>query len=285
VLWLAESCRRKSSHLRQVSGLRASLTLHSLTRTTALPSRPSLPPRQPTHASERSPERPVPALPSRSTTSVETKRALVPPPQRPVRSALSLGFNNKATVEPPPIPSSRPVPGVNGAPPPVPTSSRPNLDAIMASKPKPGAVAQCLICRDFSGPDNHAAKFPRQSLPLSDVGYLASLLCDPFPSATDKARAIFTWLHYNVDYDVANFRAGTIKPSTPEGTIMSGLVCMTFVLRERLLTRYRQYVKAMPVCSRPSRLKPVWNVWWFQVRVKVVIMHLWVLTTHCLLTR
>ncbi|KAF3031529.1 hypothetical protein E8E11_000746 [Didymella keratinophila] len=192
----------------------------------ALPSRPSLPPRQPTNALERSPERPVPALPSRSATAVERKRAIVPPPQRPVRSALSLGFNNKTTVEPPPIPSSRPVPGVNGAPPPVPTSSRPNLDAIMASKPKPGAVAQCLICRNFSGPDSHAAKFPRQSLPSSDVGYLASLLCDPFPSATDKARAIFTWLHHNVDYDVANYRAGTIKPSTPEGTITSGLaVC------------------------------------------------------------
>lgn len=184
---------------------------------------------------------------------METKRAIIPPPQRPVRSALSLGFNNKAMVEPPPIPSSRSVQGVNGAPPPVPTSSRPNLDAIMASKPKPGAVAQCLICRDFSGPDSHAVRFPRQSLPSSDVGYLASLLCDPFPSATDKARSIFTWLHHNVDYDVANYRAGTIKPSTPEGTITSGLVRFTSVSRQRLLTRHRRYAKAMLDFSPLSR--------------------------------
>lgn len=97
----------------------------------------------------------------------------------------------------------------------------------MASKPKSGAAPQCLVCRDFSGPDNHAAKFPRHQLPSSDVGYLASLLCDPFPSATDKARAIFTWLHHNVDYDTKNFFAGTLQPSTPEKTITSGMVCVT----------------------------------------------------------
>ena len=137
-----------------------------------------------------------------------------------------MGFNNKTTVEPPSVPSSRPAPRLDAAaPPPVPRSSRPNLDAILASKPKPGATAQCLLCRDFSGPDSHAAKFPRQQLPSSDVGYLASLLCDPFPSATDKARAIFTWLHHNVDYDTKNFFAGTVKASTPESTITSGMVC------------------------------------------------------------
>ncbi|KAH6625283.1 hypothetical protein C7974DRAFT_337079 [Boeremia exigua] len=190
----------------------------------SLPSRPSLPPRQSTNASERSPERPVPALPGRPAVVNQTKRAIVPPPQR---SALALGFNNKATVEPPPLPSSRPAPRPDaGVPPPVPMSSRPNLDAIMASKPKAGAVAQCLICRDFSGPDSHAAKFPRQQLPSSNVGYLADQLCGPFSSATDKARAIFTWLHHNVDYDTQSFFAGNIQPSTPEGTITNGLaVC------------------------------------------------------------
>ncbi|KAF9693023.1 hypothetical protein EKO04_009275 [Ascochyta lentis] len=189
----------------------------------ALPSRPSLPPRQSTtNASERPSERP--ALPGRPTSTTQAKRAIVPPPQR---SALSLGFNNKSTVEPPPVPQTRPSPAPDaGAPPPIPTSSRPNLDAIMASKPKPGAAAPCLICRDFSGPDDHAARFPRQQLPSSDVGWLAHQLCAPFPSATDKARAIFTWLHHNVDYDVKNFFAGTIQPSTPEKTITSGMaVC------------------------------------------------------------
>jgi len=96
----------------------------------------------------------------------------------------------------------------------------------MASKPKPGAVGSCLICRDFSGPDQHAAQFPRFGLPSSDVGWLAHQLCAPFPSATDKARAIFTWLHHNVDYDVHSFFNGTVMPSTPEKTIASGLaVC------------------------------------------------------------
>ena len=142
-----------------------------------------------------------------------------------------MGFNNKAP-SPPPVPSTRPAavssdsaPNL-GAPPPVPMSSRPNLNAIMASKPKPGAVASCLVCRDFSGPDNHAAQFPRAQLPSSDVGWLAHQLCSQFSSPTDKARAIFTWLHHNVDYDAHSFFNGTISPSTPEKTIASGLaVC------------------------------------------------------------
>jgi transglutaminase/protease-like cytokinesis protein 3 len=96
----------------------------------------------------------------------------------------------------------------------------------MASKPKPGAVGSCLICRDFSAPDQHAARFPREHLPSSDVGWLAQQLCSPFPSPTDKARAIFTWLHHNVDYDVHSFFNGTVSPTTPEKTITSGLaVC------------------------------------------------------------
>lgn len=194
----------------------------------ALPSRPSLPPRQLTNASERSPERSVPALPNRPAITTQTKRPIVPPPQR---SALSLGFNNKQTaIEPPPVPSSRPEPRTDaGPPPPIPTASRPSLNAIMASKPKAGAIAQCLVCRDFSGPDNHAARFPRQQLPSSDVGYLADQLCAPFSSATDKARAIFTWLHHNIDYDTVSFFARNIKPSTPEGTIISGLVRIILV--------------------------------------------------------
>lgn len=142
-----------------------------------------------------------------------------------------MGFNNKAP-SPPPIPSNRPVSvaadsaPVASTPPPVPRASRPNLDAIMASKPKPGAAPACLKCRDFSGPDNHAARFPRTQLPSSDVGWLASQLCAQFSSPTDKARAIFTWLHHNVDYDVHSFFSGMIVPSTPERTMTSGLaVC------------------------------------------------------------
>jgi hypothetical protein len=58
------------------------------------------------------------------------------------------------------------------------------------------------------------------------VGWLAHQLCSQFPSLTDKARAIFTWLHHNVDYDAHSFFNGTVSPTTPEKTMASGLaVC------------------------------------------------------------
>lgn len=109
-------------------------------------------------------------------------------------------------------------------------SSRPNLSELQRSKPKAAAPGVqpgvCLKCRDFSGPDNHAARFPRQSIPSTDVTWLAHQLCDPFPSATDKARAIFTWLHHNIDYNTEAFFSGNIRSSTPNSTIASGLaVC------------------------------------------------------------
>lgn len=118
-------------------------------------------------------------------------------------------------------------PSTNGASPPVPRSSRPDVSAIMASKPKPGATPSlktnsCLRCRDFSGPDGHAARFPRQSLASQDIGWLAHQLCDPFPSLTDKARALFTWQHHNIAYNVEDFFSGNLKPSTPASTIATG---------------------------------------------------------------
>jgi len=121
-------------------------------------------------------------------------------------------------------------------PPPVPKSSRPDLSAIQATKPKfstgisptsPASLTStsvCLVCRDFSGPDSHAARFPRQQ--VHDLQTLAYDLTSPFPSATDKARAIFTWLHHNIAYDVERFFAGNLRSSTPQSTLQSGLaVC------------------------------------------------------------
>ena len=125
-------------------------------------------------------------------------------------------------------------------PPPIPANTRPNLNKLLATKPKiaasnpPQAFTSaissepngttssndCLLCRDFSGPDNHAAKFPRQDVPY--MSWLAEQLTAPFPSHTDKARAIFAWLHYNIDYDVVAFFNNNIQPSTPAGTIESG---------------------------------------------------------------
>lgn len=88
------------------------------------------------------------------------------------------------------------------------------------------SAGSCLHCRDFSGPDNHAARFPRESIPSTDIGWLAQQLCAPFGSPTDKARAIFTWLHHNIAYNVEAFFNNAVKPSTPQSTLQTGLaVC------------------------------------------------------------
>ena len=54
------------------------------------------------------------------------------------------------------------------------------------------------------------------------MGWLAQQLTAPFSSLTDKARAIFTWLHHNVMYDTQAFFSGNIRPSTPQSTLASG---------------------------------------------------------------
>ncbi|RMZ89589.1 hypothetical protein DV736_g3202, partial [Chaetothyriales sp. CBS 134916] len=129
-------------------------------------------------------------------------------------------------------------------------SSKPDLSAIKATKPKPlpkstalnsagqSDSARCLVCRDFSLVDNHAAQFPRHS--VSSLQDLAYGLTAPFPSATDKARAICTWLHLNIAYDVDNFFRGTVKSSSPESTLQSGLaVCEGYA---HLFTSLATYV-------------------------------------------
>ncbi|GAB7328655.1 hypothetical protein MBLNU13_g00585t1 [Cladosporium sp. NU13] len=184
--------------------------------------------------------RPTPPLPARNgvrqeqPTPVE-EEAQVEPPRRitappPRKSALTMGFGNAA--KPKQNHTDQPS---ESTPPPIPTSSRPDLAALQASKPTVGATAptqhaagggSCLKCRDFSGPDNHAARFPHEAIPSTDVGWLAHQLTSPFPNVTDKARAIFTWLHHNVAYDVVALRNNAVKPSTPQSTLASGLaVC------------------------------------------------------------
>ncbi|KAH7312798.1 hypothetical protein BKA65DRAFT_146798 [Rhexocercosporidium sp. MPI-PUGE-AT-0058] len=117
----------------------------------------------------------------------------------------------------------------SGVPPPIKLSSKPTAKDVKAVQSRVAAGPPgCLRCRDFSGPDNLAAKYPRQSLPRSHdlTGYLADVLCTPFHSATDKARAIFTWLHHNVAYDVDAFFGNRVKHVEPKDTIKTGLaVC------------------------------------------------------------
>lgn len=114
-----------------------------------------------------------------------------------------------------------------GAPPPVPLNTRPNISELMKTKPSASTAsgsAGCLHCRDFSGPDNHAARFPRQN--VSSVSQLARDLTSPFPSETDKARAIFKWMHHNVAYDCKSFFGGNVRHVTPEEVVRSGVaVC------------------------------------------------------------
>ncbi|KAF2838375.1 hypothetical protein M501DRAFT_1017387 [Patellaria atrata CBS 101060] len=175
----------------------------------------------------------IPPLPCR-TDSTSTEQKPVSTTRSPSipslkgRSPLTLGFNNPV---PAPVPQSRPilVPGSqefdSDGPPPIPLSSRPNLAALNASKPKI-STNSCLKCRDFSGPDNHAARYPRESIPTHDIAWLANELTSPFPSQTDKARVLFTWLHHNIAYNTRDFFAGCVKKMTPAETMASGLaVC------------------------------------------------------------
>lgn len=106
-----------------------------------------------------------------------------------------------------------------------------SASAAAASVSAPAApLHDCWVCRDWSGPDNVAAQFPRQSLPRNDpVGHLAHGLCSPFPSYTDKARAIFTWFHHNIFYDTVAFFGNNVKHMSVEDTIFSGkAVCQGY---------------------------------------------------------
>lgn len=122
-------------------------------------------------------------------------------------------------------------PKANGPPPVINLKSKPTMSQVRAVQTRPRAVepptSGCLVCRDFSGPDEVAAQYPRHSLPQRDAtGYLADVLCGPFSSHTDKARVIFTWMHHNIAYDVGAFFGNRVKHVEPKDTIASGLaVC------------------------------------------------------------
>ncbi|KAA8570576.1 hypothetical protein EYC84_002837 [Monilinia fructicola] len=105
-------------------------------------------------------------------------------------------------------PSDAPKPG--GVPPPINLKSKPTsaqVRAVSAVPTESSSSSGCLLCRDFSGPDEIASKYSREFLPRSpdNTGYLADVLCRPFSSPTDKARAIFVWLHHNIAYDTGAF--------------------------------------------------------------------------------
>ncbi|KAI4122554.1 MAG: hypothetical protein LQ338_005749 [Usnochroma carphineum] len=189
------------------------------------------PPTLPVRPSQRPPQTPL-----RKESFGAAKK--LPPenaPAMPARSALAFGMNKPQEPMSPNLMDGEAASAapVNGPPPPIPTSSKPDLSSILATKPKPTssphptsqpASSACLTCRDFSAPDAHAAKFPRETVPSID--WLATQLTSPFPSPVDQARAIFTWLHHNIAYDIIAFCNKAVRPSTPANTLSTGLaVC------------------------------------------------------------
>ena len=148
-------------------------------------------------------------------------------------AANTVGFDGSSpsnTVNlsaPPPLPPSR---LKQRAPPSVPIDRRIPISApqdhLQPSARSNNTASGCLLCRDFSAADSHAAQFPRSTVPGGDLGWLAHQLTAPFSSLTDKARVIFTWMHHNIAYDTAGFFAGDFKSSTPATTFETGLaVC------------------------------------------------------------
>lgn len=181
-----------------------------------------------------------------------SRRPVPPPPPRRAHVGVA-----SATVRakdergpPPPIPyHTRPSPALARRPPPPPAkrTQHPAPDSLPANRrlppppppllptPPPELLQEpsydnhtedsCIECRDFSAVDAHAAQFPRHTLTPS-LDDLAYSLTSPFSSETEKARAIFTWLHHNIAYDAASFLSGNIRGQSPEATLSSGLaVC------------------------------------------------------------
>lgn len=140
------------------------------------------------------------------------------PPPPPVRAAPLVEKNIN------PEPPRRRLPPRPSTPPPPPTlnqQSKPQIAPVYITDPEPPS---CLKCQDFSHVDAHAALFPRHT--VSSLVTLAHELTDPLPSETEKARAIFMWLHHNIAYDTQSFFSGNLKFATPESTLSSGLaVC------------------------------------------------------------
>ncbi|KAF8906507.1 hypothetical protein CPB84DRAFT_1813763 [Gymnopilus junonius] len=144
---------------------------------------------------------------------------------RPTPSSSIPDLSRLLARKPPPPPNRTPSSSASSArtfsnPPPLNLASKPAPLLDGSAVPQPS----CLLCRDFSRVDAHAAFFPRTSVrSLEDLAYG---LAEPFQDDVDKARAIFAWLHYNISYDAESFFSGNIQSSTPDSTLISGLaVC------------------------------------------------------------
>ncbi|KAJ7188193.1 hypothetical protein C8R46DRAFT_1053974 [Mycena filopes] len=180
------------------------------------------------------PRRNAPSLPPRTRTLSEiaerdpqlAKLLSRRPPPPPLPKTAST-----PTVPPrrlPPMPARLPTP----PPEPEPEYEEEELDEYVEEEytqsdegyQSQDSESACMKCFDFSAVDAHASQFPRQT--VSSVRQLAIDLTAPFASETEKARAIFYWLHCNITYDVEAFFSGNLSASTADSTLRSGLaVC------------------------------------------------------------
>ncbi|KJZ77983.1 hypothetical protein HIM_02620 [Hirsutella minnesotensis 3608] len=237
------------------------------------PSRPTIPPRVPSRSAKST------ATPQPSET--EPTEASKAPRKLPL--GLIRGFGSgqptsqRLSVPTRPTASS---PCNGGTPPPIPLASRPSLAQIEAASARTvtetPTLLDCWVCRDWSGPDAVAAQYPRQSLPRNDpTGHLARGLCDPFPSYTDKARAIFTWFHHNIFYDTEAFFGNNVQWQSVEDTIFSGrAVCQGYAETYKAIAN-RAGLDCVVVCGhgkgfghtplkrgeRPPPAKPDGHAW------------------------
>ena len=201
--------------------------------------RPSLPPRLPPRRPK--PEQQTEASPPESDENEHPQTPFLPLPaaatiEKIKPSALSFGLNKEELTRPTENGLQAEFGSALPQPPPIPLASRPDISTLVDTKARSGDTetspahhssdrkASCLICRDFSAPDHYSSLFPRSQ--VTSLQQLAQQLTSPFPSETDKARVIFSWLHHNIRYDVDSFFANNVKGSTPQSTLQSGLaVC------------------------------------------------------------
>ncbi|KAJ7132758.1 hypothetical protein C8R43DRAFT_895351 [Mycena crocata] len=189
-----------------------------------LPPRRSVPPPPPRESQER----------ERAAQPPPPRRNVAPPPLPPRSSSLLKALSRRPPPPPIPKPLEQPAPAIPARRlPPMPTRlptppPEPEYDDDeeyqQSDEGYQSQEESCLKCFDFSQVDEHAALFPRRT--VSSVQQLAYDLTAPFESETEKARAIFFWLHLNVDYDTVAFFSGNLKPATADNVLQSGLaVC------------------------------------------------------------
>ncbi|KAF8630666.1 hypothetical protein AX15_002814 [Amanita polypyramis BW_CC] len=182
--------------------------------TLTLSADPGPPPPIPYHT------RPTPGQPPRS-----LARRPPPPPVNPSQRAPTADPDPQLPRRRvPPLPSPLPTPPPEPAPEPEPEPEPSHEQPGTSTQDNDDNDGACIECYDFSAVDAHAAHFPRQTVTSFDD--LVYALTSPFPSETEKARTIFTWLHYNIAYDAVSFLSGNVRSQSPTETLFSGLaVC------------------------------------------------------------